>query len=411
MIKLLRNFLLTLCFATLVAACGGGGGGDSGSSSGDTNTAGNSAPPPPPDVTMDQLAGTWFGTADDTHTVQTFQFTVSGSSITDFKLNGAALTGLVGTLTKAVEAPRTFRFTVKDGTNEITNGVWVVDPTGKYLTYVDKEFDFGVLQKGTPAALPTYAQKDVEHSWTGDRVTDKDFTSLASSSVSGSCVPTSPASTPASSECTFALGGGVSRKLSSVALDDPNGRYGATYADTPASTPAPSSPTARLYLSPDKNFAAGWSCPSISSPLSPFGCDLFALSGTATASTPPPPTCTSDIATAANSAPNAAAVKTLLTNTVWSAGSKCIDCHGGNGNLSFTTDDNWANELVGVNSSEQTTIKRVSPGDAANSYLIQKLEGASTITGGRMPLGASPLSTTQIDQIKAWINGIALCPK
>ena len=124
----------------------------------------------------------------------------------------------------------------------------------------------------------------------------------------------------------------------------------------------------------------------------------------------PPPTCSSDVATAANSAPNAATVKTLLTNTIWSGGSKCIDCHGGNGNLFLATGDDWANNLVAVNSFEQPSLKRVKPGDAANSYLIQKLEGAPTISGARMPFGASPLSTAQVDQIKAWINGIALCP-
>src|ERR1051325_7151034 len=76
-----------------------------------------------------------------------------------------------------------------------------------------------------------------------------------------------------------------------------------------------------------------------------------------------PRNCSSHVTTASNSAPNASAVKTLLTNTVWSNNLKCIDCHGGNGNLMFTTGDDWAKELVNVDSFEQPSIKRVKPGD------------------------------------------------
>ena len=59
--------------------------------------------------------------------------------------------------------------------------------------------------------------------------------------------------------------------------------------------------------------------------------------------------------------------------------------------------------IVGVASVEQPALKRVAAGDAANSYVVQKLEGAATITGSRMPLGGPFLSQTTIDQVKAWI--------
>jgi hypothetical protein len=110
-----------------------------------------------------------------------------------------------------------------------------------------------------------------------------------------------------------------------------------------------------------------------------------------------------DEASIANSAPNAATVKTLLTNTVYSgSGKTCIGCHGGTLNIDLTTGTDWANDLIGESSSQG--MKLVTPGDASNSYLIKKLEG--TGAGGRMPQGGPFLSAAQINQIKAWINGM-----
>jgi hypothetical protein len=115
---------------------------------------------------------------------------------------------------------------------------------------------------------------------------------------------------------------------------------------------------------------------------------------------------TLDIATVANSAPNAATVKTLLTNTVWSGSVKCIDCHGGSAGLDLTTGNDWANDLIGVDSSQPSPLKRVEPGNANNSYLIRKLENGPGIVGNQMPQFADPLSPAQINQIEAWINGM-----
>ena len=64
--------------------------------------------------------------------------------------------------------------------------------------------------------------------------------------------------------------------------------------------------------------------------------------------------------------------------------------------------------LVDVPSIEQPTLKRVNPGDAANSYIIRKLEGAAGISGVRMPAGGPYLSQATIDQVKSWINAGAL---
>jgi hypothetical protein len=59
--------------------------------------------------------------------------------------------------------------------------------------------------------------------------------------------------------------------------------------------------------------------------------------------------------------------------------------------------------LVNVASHEQPNVLRVKPGDPAASYLIQKLEGAATIGGQRMPLGGPYLDQATIDTIKSWI--------
>ncbi len=59
--------------------------------------------------------------------------------------------------------------------------------------------------------------------------------------------------------------------------------------------------------------------------------------------------------------------------------------------------------IVNVNSTQDPSKKRVEPGNADNSYLVIKIEGRQTV-GGRMPLGGGPLSSTNIQNIKNWIN-------
>ena len=64
--------------------------------------------------------------------------------------------------------------------------------------------------------------------------------------------------------------------------------------------------------------------------------------------------------------------------------------------------------LVGVASVEMPAVQRVAPGSAANSYLIQKLEGTPGITGERMPRLGPYLDQVTIDVVREWIdNGAA----
>lgn len=59
-------------------------------------------------------------------------------------------------------------------------------------------------------------------------------------------------------------------------------------------------------------------------------------------------------------------------------------------------------QLVGVNSNQEKSLKRVAPGDAENSYIIIKLEDRQTI-GSAMPLG-NALSGDDIQLIRNWIE-------
>jgi hypothetical protein len=59
--------------------------------------------------------------------------------------------------------------------------------------------------------------------------------------------------------------------------------------------------------------------------------------------------------------------------------------------------------IVGVASTEQPTLQRVSPNNADDSYLVRKIEGAPSINGSRMPQGGAPLDATLIANVRAWI--------
>jgi mono/diheme cytochrome c family protein len=87
----------------------------------------------------------------------------------------------------------------------------------------------------------------------------------------------------------------------------------------------------------------------------------------------------------------------------------CSSCHNGVGTalpgaLNLTSAAASYKALVGQFTAEQPTVEFVSPGNPASSYLIQKLQGAVTISGKQMPLGGPYLSNAQITQISQWIS-------
>lgn len=61
------------------------------------------------------------------------------------------------------------------------------------------------------------------------------------------------------------------------------------------------------------------------------------------------------------------------------------------------------NNIVNVASTEVPALMRVKPSDAANSYLVKKIEGTQTV-GVRMPNGRNPLGSVTIQNIKNWVN-------
>lgn len=263
--KTSRSILLSAFFATALVACGGGGGGGD-----DSSAAPAPAPTPPPapaDVTLDKLAGTWFGTFDPDGTVQTMEITMDAAgNITVLKLEGAT-TDITGTVTKATTPARAFRFQLRTANNaDLNSGILLTDPSGTYLLFVDRFSSVGVIQKGA-TALPTYVQADIEKSWTGDRdTTTAGFSTLDQASTTASC----KTATATTSDCTITITGGPSRAGSSLASTDPRGRWIGSYTDTGPSANG----SIRAYLSADKAFAGVLACTNFAFDSFPSTCDF-----------------------------------------------------------------------------------------------------------------------------------------
>jgi mono/diheme cytochrome c family protein len=87
----------------------------------------------------------------------------------------------------------------------------------------------------------------------------------------------------------------------------------------------------------------------------------------------------------------------------------CSGCHTGGGSslpssMNLTSASASFAALVGVASTEQPSVLRVSAGNPDASYLVRKIEGAAGITGGRMPLGGAPLDPALIANVRTWIT-------
>jgi hypothetical protein len=107
--------------------------------------------------------------------------------------------------------------------------------------------------------------------------------------------------------------------------------------------------------------------------------------------------------------PPAATAPTLaqLQSTIFTP--VCSGCHTGGG-ASLPSSMNLSNAaatfaaIVGVASTEQPSVLRVSASNPDASYLVRKIEGAAGIAGGRMPLGGAPLDPALIANVRAWIT-------
>jgi hypothetical protein len=83
----------------------------------------------------------------------------------------------------------------------------------------------------------------------------------------------------------------------------------------------------------------------------------------------------------------------------------CEHCHAGaNAPVGLRLDAaNSYALLVGIRSGLRPGVQRVAPGDANNSFLIQKLEGTAGV-GERMPAGLPPVPQADIAVIRQWIT-------
>ncbi len=67
--------------------------------------------------------------------------------------------------------------------------------------------------------------------------------------------------------------------------------------------------------------------------------------------------------------------------------------------------------VVNVPARELPSMNRVTPNQPDDSYLVHKVQGTHLDvngSGSRMPLNRSPLSQSDIDLIRAWIQAGAL---
>jgi len=107
--------------------------------------------------------------------------------------------------------------------------------------------------------------------------------------------------------------------------------------------------------------------------------------------------------------PTFSSIQALIFEATDSSGrAACIVCHTSTGrtpaggmNLNH---DAAYDQLVNLASRGKPTATRVVPGDADNSYIVQKLEGATGIVGRRMPFAGAPFLTDgQMLILRRWI--------
>jgi hypothetical protein len=108
--------------------------------------------------------------------------------------------------------------------------------------------------------------------------------------------------------------------------------------------------------------------------------------------------------------PTFTSVQQQIFNTQDASGRQnCIFCHTDQGRAPAAglnlREGAAYNALVGVASRNKPGATLVIPGDADNSYLVQKLEGAPGIVGERMPRTGGPyLTSGQMLVLRFWIQ-------
>lgn len=270
---ILRSVLLFVVFAMGLYGCGGGG---------DDSPPATSTPPPSTvgDVTIDKLAGSWFGTYESgTPALGNLQLTFSadGKTVTVNSVDGTQ-SDLAGPVTK--DGPTSFRFTLNSpGPNgepglgaQVNSGMLLVNQLASYLIFVGDTSggkEFGVLQKNAAAPAQSHSQADLNGTWTGYTATaGATFASLQPAVSNASCAPASASAPAGPTACTATLSGRT-RSVPSYTLNDPAGRWQGNFTDTPQA-----SGTTQAYISQDRNFIGVWAC--VDETTFPVSCDYSA---------------------------------------------------------------------------------------------------------------------------------------
>ena len=123
--------------------------------------------------------------------------------------------------------------------------------------------------------------------------------------------------------------------------------------------------------------------------------------------------CDESLKSVAGPTPNLEPSFTSIQREVFEAGDSsgrtpCVTCHTStgrapSGGLNLNHDAAY-DQLAGVAARAKPGAVRVIPGDADNSYLVQKLLGMPGIVGRRMPFNGPPFLTDgQITIVQRWI--------
>ena len=115
----------------------------------------------------------------------------------------------------------------------------------------------------------------------------------------------------------------------------------------------------------------------------------------------------SDITAPGGSVPpvDASATLTRVQNEIFTPSCAQVGCHdllGRQQGLVLVQGQAHAN-LVEIASEQMPALRRVQPGNFADSYLYRKITGTG-ITGDRMPQGLPPLSAAQVALVRDWIR-------
>lgn len=108
--------------------------------------------------------------------------------------------------------------------------------------------------------------------------------------------------------------------------------------------------------------------------------------------------------------PTFASIQSNIFELTDSAGrNACVSCHTNVGRTPagglILLHDVAYDQLVNVNATQISSLKRVNPGNPDASYIVQKIEGRAGVVGRRMPLNGPPFMTDgQILILRRWIE-------